>query len=87
MNFLKDPGDVLDYQFDWSSWLNEDTILSSRWTMPEGITEDSSTNDTTTATIWLSSGTLAEDYEVTNQVVTAGGRTAERSMTIKVRSR
>ena len=87
MNFLKDPEGVLDYQIDWSSWLDEDAISSSSWTVPTGITEDSSTNDTTTATIWLSGGTLGEDYEITNRIVTAGGRTEDRTITIKVRAR
>jgi hypothetical protein len=51
---LKDPQAVLDYGFDWSKWLGTDTISTSTWTVPVGITKDSDTHDTTTTTIWLS---------------------------------
>lgn len=87
MRFLKDPDEVLDFKINWLDWLGEDTISSSTWTVPDGITEDSSTNDAATTTIWVSSGVLAADYDLTNRIVTAGGRTAERTMTILVRSR
>jgi hypothetical protein len=86
----KDPHDVLDYKLDWSDWLantptTSDTITSSTWTVPTGITENSSTNDTTSTTIWLSGGTDGTDYTLINKVVTNGGRTAEVELTIQVR--
>ncbi len=86
----KDPDAVLDYQFNWAEWLTEndsDTIFTSTLIVPTGIIKDSDTKTTTTATIWLSGGTLGEDYDITNRIVTAGGRTEDRTMTIKVRAR
>jgi len=80
--FYKDPSAVLDYQMDWSSWLDTDTISTSTWTVPTGITKDSDNNDTTTATIWLSGGTAGTTYEIVNKIVTANGRTEERTLTI-----
>lgn len=80
----KDPDSVLDYQFNWSEWLGDDTIASSTWEVPNGITKDSDTNDDTSATIWLSGGTVNETYEVTNRVVTAAGRTQDRTMIVPV---
>jgi len=85
--FVKDPDAVLDYVVDWSDWLGTDTISSSSWTVPTGITKDSDTNTTTTATIWLSGGTEGAEYRVTNQIVTTDGRTDERSIIIKVDER
>ena len=85
--FFKDPDAVLDYQVDWSDWLDSDTILSSDWTVPTGITEDSDTNTTTTATIWLSSGTVGTEYSLVNRIVTAGGRKDDRTIIIRVRGR
>lgn len=85
--FTKDPNAVLDYIVDWSDWLGSDTISSSSFTVPTGLTEDSDSNTTTTATVWLSGGTPGEDYEVTNRIVTAGGRTEDRTITIRVRQR
>lgn len=96
MAWTKDPDAVLDYMRDWGSdaldpdarWLrDDDTILTSTWIVPDGITKDSDTHDDKTATIWLSGGTLGESYELTNRVVTAGGRTDERSVTIIIRDR
>lgn len=86
-SFIHDPDAVLDYEIDWSAWLGTDTISSSTWTVPSGLTEDSSTNTTTTATIWLSGGTAGTRYEVTNHIVTAGGREEDRTIQIVVRER
>lgn len=80
----KDPDEVLDYQIDWSTRLGGDTISSSEWTVPDGLTEDSATNDTTTATIWLSGGVLGKVYEVQNRIVTAGGRTMDQTVLLAI---
>lgn len=82
--FLKDANAVLDYRIDWSAWLGVDTIASTTWTVPTGITQDSATNTTTTATIWLSGGTAGTAYTLTNRIVTAAGRTQDQSITILV---
>ena len=84
--FEKDPDAVLDYQINWATWLSTDTISSSTWTVPTGITKASDTRTTTTTTIWLSGGTADTDYRLVNKIVTAGGRTEERSIWIKVRN-
>lgn len=84
----KSPGGVLDYTFDWNTnWLDGDTISTSSWSADSGITIDSDTNTTTTATVWLSGGTADTEYEVTNTIVTAGGRTAQRTLIVKVEKR
>ncbi len=88
----KDPDSVLDYKLNWATWLAEttsttDTIASVSWTVGSGITKDSESNDTTSATIWLSGGTAGNDYSIACEVTTAGGRTAERTITIMVRER
>ena len=46
-----------------------------------------STNTTTTATVWLSGGTADTSYNIVNTIVTAGGRTEERTLTIAVENR
>ena len=80
----KDPDAVLDYQVDWTSWLDGDTIATSTWVVPAGITEDSSSNTTLVTTIWLSSGTVGDRYEVLNRITTDGGRTDDRTTVILV---
>jgi len=82
--FVKDPQEVLDYQVNWSDWLDTDTISTSAFVVQTGITKDSSSNTTTTATVWLSGGTNGSRYVITNTITTSDGRTAERSFIIKV---
>lgn len=85
--FEKDPDAILDYTVDWSRWLGTDTIATSQWTVPAGMTQVSATNTPTSATVWLSGGTAGQAYTVTNRITTAGGRTDERSIVINVRER
>lgn len=85
--FMKDPDAVLDYQVDWSSWLDTDTISTSAWTVPSGITKDSDTNTDTTATIWLSGGVDGADYDLINHITTANGREDDRTIKVQVRSK
>lgn len=85
-SFVKDPDEVMDYTFDWETWLDSDTISSSSMTVGTGLTDDEAdTNDTTSATVWVSGGTAGTCYEVKNTIVTAAGRTAERTIYIDVK--
>ena len=84
---LKDPADRLDYSHDWTAWLDGDTITSSAWAAPAGVTTDTPSNTTTTTRVWVSGGTAGNVYRITNTITTAGGRTAERSIPIRVQDR
>lgn len=96
----KDPDAVIDRAINWASadgtnnggsddtgWLQGDTISTSTWIVDTGITKDSDSNDTKIATIWLSGGTANQFYEVTNRIVTAAGRTEDRTLLINVLER
>ena len=85
--YPKDPDATIDYGVDWALWLDGDTISSSNWTAATGVTIDSNTNTTTSTTVWLSGGTAGLSYEVTNRIVTAGGRTDDRTILISVAER
>lgn len=80
---------VLDYTVDWTKWLDEveDTIATSTWIVPTGLTKVTETNTTKLATVWLSGGTVGTNYTVTNRITTVGGRIDDRSITIRVRER
>lgn len=81
----KDPDAILDYTIDWSNWLSTDTIASSSFTVPAGLSQpQAATHDNTTATCWLSSGTAGEKYLITNRIVTAAGRTQDRSFVLQI---
>jgi len=97
--YTKDPADVLDYILNYASedgtndgsdsddgFLQGDTISTSTWSIETGLTEDSESETTKTATVWLSGGTDGDTYKATNTIVTAGGRTKVMAITIKVRA-
>ena len=77
------PG-VLDYGIDYASWLGVDTISTSVWEVPTGITKDSDSNDTTTTTITVSGGTAKRSYQLINTITTAAGLVDRRCITIAV---
>ena len=83
-NDPKDPDEMLDYTVDWAEALAGDTIASSVWTVPTGITRGLDTNTATTATIWISGGTADQNYTLLNRITTAGGRTREQTCTLRV---
>ena len=85
-SYIKDPDAVLDYQWDWATWLpTGDTIASATVTADTGLTVASDSNTATVVTAWLSGGTVGESYDVTCRVVTADGRTDDRTITLLIR--
>ncbi len=87
MTFTKDPDAVLDYAVDWTLWLAGDEIATSDWTVPAGLNKVTDTKTTTKATVWVSGGQAGQSYTVTNRITTTGGRTDDRSITVKVENR
>lgn len=84
--FTKDPDEVMDFSIDWEPWLadNSDTISTSAYTVPAGITKDSESNTTLVTTVWLSGGSEDATYTIENRIVTAGGRTLDRSFDVYI---
>lgn len=85
--FTKDPNAVLDYAFDWSSWLaTSETVSSFVVTVQSGITEGTgayaSSESSGVVTVWLSGGTEGTTYSVACKIVTSAGRTDERTIYI-----
>lgn len=88
MSMNKDPDAVLDYGIRWDQWLADgETISTSTWIVPDGITKNSDSHDTTTTTIWLAGGTAGTSYKLTNRITTSESRTDDRSLTIRVANR
>lgn len=86
MTWTKDPNATLSYELDFTDWLGSDTLSSVAWSAP-GLTVESFTNTTTSATIWLSGGTPGRVYPVRCRVTTAGGGIDDRTFTIEVTHR
>ena len=86
---IKDPNAVLDYTFDWTAWLDDvaDTIATRQVVVPSGITLDSSSIAGKKVIAWLSGGTAGQTYQITCRITTAGGRTDDRSIFVKIKER
>ncbi len=87
--FKKDPDAVLDYTVNWSDWLTPiaDTIVTSTWVPDTSLTVVSSSHSASSATAFVSGGVLDTEVLLTNRITTAGGRTDDRSITLKIVSR
>jgi len=84
----KDPDEVLDYSIDWSDRLDtDDTVSTSTWIVPTGLTEDSDTFTSTVTTVWLSDGDLGKVYNVVNRIVTADARTMDQTVRLRIKTK
>lgn len=94
----KDPTEKLDYAINWDLaaagaasgtgvLASGETISTSTWVVPPGITHVSDTLVTPVATVWLSGGTDGQWYQVSNHIVTSQGREFQRSINIQVINR
>lgn len=86
---VKDPDEVKDYGVDWSPMLVEDSLATSTWIVGDDdtLTIDSQSNTDMTTTVWLSGGTEGITYQVLNRVTTAGGRTYDQTIKLKVKTK
>lgn len=85
--FSKDPGAVLDYVVNWTDWLAGDTIATSVWSVPAGITNAVNFFSAALAIIWLAGGTNGTSYKIVNTITTAQGRTDSRTFSVNVINR
>ena len=89
MAFKKDPNSTLDYSVDWGPYLTPllDTITTVTWITSTAITVVSQSHTDTIATVFLSGGVVDTTETVTCRIVTAGGRTDDRSIILKIVNR
>lgn len=81
------PAETLDYQVNWTARLAGDTIVTSVWSIPAGLTGSLQTSTTTTATTWLAGGTAGTTYSIENTITTAAGRIMREVIDISVVAR
>lgn len=90
-----DPSGLNDGSRQDKGFLQGDTIATSTWTVPGGITDDSDNTDAVTvaglafavdtvATVVLSGGTAGTRYLLVNHIVTGDGREEDQSLFIQV---
>ena len=89
-SYIKDPAALLDYSWDWSSWLAEiaDTISSATVAVPSGLTAVGSPVVSDTAVMQkVSGGDVDGAYTLVCQITTAGGLIDERSIYLTIAER
>ncbi|MDX8383395.1 MAG: hypothetical protein R8M45_04890 [Ghiorsea sp.] len=84
MAYNKSPSSTVDFTFDWTSWLAGDTLLSVTTTCTTGITINSTSNDTSIVTVWVSGGTQGTAEELCCEITTNAGRVEKKAMIISV---
>lgn len=96
----KDPSDKKDYQINWASFLTgAETISSVTWVVHDNEWavisspaagdlqqpgSPAASNTTTTATVWLSSGTATVRYLVTCRMTSSAGRISDQSFQVRI---
>jgi hypothetical protein len=82
----KDPDAVLDYSWDWTAYLAlvSDTIASVSYVLSAGLTSSLASHTTTVAKVFLSGGIIGTTESATCRIVTAGGRTDDRTIYLKM---
>jgi len=90
----KDPGDVKDYDIDWSRWLASvspnppDAIATSAFTVVQGsVAIQSQAYSGTIAKVWLTGGTAGETVLIRNTITTVAGRTELQTVSLTVATR
>lgn len=90
-----DPQAKLDYTWDWTDWLGDDTIISAAVTarVEEGrdpadvVTIDDIWPSSKTITAWISGGVHGTPCAVTCRITTTAGRIDDRTIRLRVRDR
>lgn len=94
---LKDPDAEVDHSFNWDDGYLDDTvsppesISTSAWAVSPadspGLTISSDSKTLTVATAFFLGGIIGRVYVGTNTVTTSGGRTDERSLSVRIEER
>ena len=86
--FNKDPNAVLDYGFDWASWVSSgETISISSWSVSSLNISSASVSSHTAIVFVNSGGILNASHTLTNRITTSRGRIDERSLDIIILDR
>lgn len=86
----KDPDAVLDYQFDWSRYLQSgETIVTSTFIPVGSLTLElfNESVDGAFTTFWARGGETGDVAKITNRVTTSQGRTDDDTGTLRIRPR
>lgn len=91
--FAKDADATTDYSVDWANWLTAgETISSADWTVQPAVDANALTLSgenigQSLCGVFVSGGQIGERYKLVCRVATDAGRTADRSITLRIMER
>lgn len=85
IDYEKDADSTEDFPINWAGKLDGDTIDTSIWELPDGLTQVSASNTATTTNIFVSRGTECMTYRLRNRITTVGGRTYDKTIYVRIR--
>lgn len=81
-DFAQDPDSTLDYPFEWGPELEGDTIESSEFLLPDGMTLVNSTINGSLAIAYVTGAQCDRIYRLTNRITTSDGRSIDKTVRI-----
>lgn len=82
------PGAILDYGFNWASWLQlSETVVSSAWAIDPVLTLSGSQNVANVTSTFVNGGDVGKVYTLTNTITTNQGRTDSRTLVLNCQPR
>jgi hypothetical protein len=87
-DYEKDPDSTILLTFHWAQELDGDTIATSDFILPDGLTEGTNGGTGSYRTVKVSGGDCNMVYRVTNRITTTtGGLTLDKTVRVLVRER
>lgn len=84
----KDPQEYLDFVFDWTDRLGEDTIDTATVSVVSGsVTIDDFEFTNKTVTVWLNGGEEGESCPILCEIQTAGGRLRQQTAVCRIKTK
>lgn len=87
--YAKDPSSTVDFSIDWSDWLAADEqIVSAAWniepSLAGGLQAGQLIDAGSVRGVFVSGGSAGDRYRLTCHVVTDAGRSADRSLALRL---
>ena len=80
----KDPDATERFTFNFAAELDGETISTSDFVLPDGLTEGSSSDTDSSASVLVSGGSEGLVYRLTCRITTSGGRTLDQTKWILI---
>lgn len=81
----KTPEEIIRVPFHWAARLNGETIATTEFELPDGLTNEDEDDEDSVQSILVSGGSADRTYRITCTVTTSGARTLQQTKRVAVR--